>query len=287
MSTRLSPTGPTGMDIGRRNFMSRLAAAALTVSVLPDRAVAASAKSYIVGCVKPLPPPPVGKADESMNDLGKLLPPDISLSPIYLSLTKGTKEEMRNSIETYRSSIAQLAERHCDLISIEGAPPFMLLGRTREAELVSDWERAYGVPMFTSSQNQVNVFRAVKARKIFGVTEFTGAINETYADYFRSAGIAVVAMDGMPGISFDQLDAVASLQVYNFIKSHFRLHARADAVYMLGSAWRTLEIVEPLERDLGVPVIHPIAARAWEIQKRLGMHRPVRGYGTLMATLPA
>jgi maleate isomerase len=285
VSTRLSPTGPAGMEIGRRHFMGGLAA--LPVNLLPDRAAAAPAKGHIVGCVKPLPPPPVGKADESMNDLGKLLPPNISLLPIYMSLTKGTKEEMKNSIETYRSNIALLAEKHCDLISVEGAPPFMLLGRNRETALVSDWETTYRVPMFTSSQNQINVFRAVKARKIFGVTEFTGKINETYADYFRSAGIEVVAMDGMPGISFDKLDAVASPQVHNFITSHFRLHERADAVYMLGSAWHTLDIVEPLERDLGVPVIHPIAARAWEIQKRLGIHLPVRGYGTLMATLPA
>ena len=38
-----------------------------------------------------------------------------------------------------------------------------------------------------------------------------------------------------------------------------------------------------LERDLGVPVVHPVTARAWEIQKRLHIRKPVTGYGRLLA----
>jgi maleate cis-trans isomerase len=55
---------------------------------------------------------------------------------------------------------------------------------------------------------------------------------------------------------------------------------------MLGSGWRTLDIIAKLERDLGVPVVHPVTARAWEIQKRLRMRKPVKGFGRLLQTLP-
>jgi hypothetical protein len=40
-----------------------------------------------------------------------------------------------------------------------------------------------------------------------------------------------------------------------------------------------------LERELGVPVLQAIAARIWEIQKRL--HEPIKGYDRLLQTLPA
>jgi maleate cis-trans isomerase len=43
----------------------------------------------------------------------------------------------------------------------------------------------------------------------------------------------------------------------------------ADAIYILGSPWDTLSIVAELEQDLGVPVVQAIAARIWEIQRRL------------------
>jgi maleate cis-trans isomerase len=44
--------------------------------------------------------------------------------------------------------------------------------------------------------------------------------------------------------------------------------------------------IPELERDLGVPVVHPVPARAWEIQRRLGLKHPVTGVGRLMELLP-
>ena len=55
---------------------------------------------------------------------------------------------------------------------------------------------------------------------------------------------------------------------------------------LLGSGWRVLEIIDTLEEDLGVPVIHPVPARCWEIQRRLTINQPVKGYGRLLAELP-
>jgi maleate cis-trans isomerase len=44
--------------------------------------------------------------------------------------------------------------------------------------------------------------------------------------------------------------------------------------------------IGPLEDDLGVPVLHPVAIRVWAVQKRLGVNEPVHGAGRLLATLP-
>jgi hypothetical protein len=40
------------------------------------------------------------------------------------------------------------------------------------------------------------------------------------------------------------------------------------------------------EQDLGLPVVHPVPARVWAIQDRLGINQPVMGAGQLLATLP-
>jgi maleate cis-trans isomerase len=72
-----------------------------------------------------------------------------------------------------------------------------------------------------------------------------------------------------------------------FIKKAFAEHAGADAVYILGSALEALPLIAPLERELGVPVVQAIAARIWEIERRLNVHKPIKGYGRLLETLPA
>ena len=67
--------------------------------------------------------------------------------------------------------VAYLASQKCNVIAIEGAPPFMLLGPAGEAKMVDGWKEKYKTDMFTSSQNQVNaVSKALKAKRILGVT---------------------------------------------------------------------------------------------------------------------
>jgi maleate isomerase len=281
------------INYNRRRFIQNVTNAGLTfvaassvLNAIIEPAKAASG-DYMVGCVKPLTKPPIGIPDETIVDLLKLLPAGIKILPDYMNLTKGTKAEMQDSLGNYEKNTAYLAEEHCDLISIEGAPPFMVLGRQRETALIDGWEKKYKTPMFTSSQNQVNAFKAVKAKNIYGVTPFSGSINKSYADYFVEAGYNSVAIDGISGIPFSEIQNVKSGRVYSFIKRNFLKHKGVDTIYILGSAWNTLDIIEPLEQDLGVTVINPVAARAWEIQKRLHIYQPVQDYGRLLATLPS
>ena len=45
-------------------------------------------------------------------------------------------------------------------------------------------------------------------------------------------------------------------------------------------------MVELLEQDLGVPVVHANIAPAWEIMMRLRVNEPRDGYGRLLRELP-
>jgi len=64
-------------------------------------------------------------------------------------------------------------------------------------------------------------------------------------------------------------------------------HKDADGIYMLGSAWKTVEIIDRLEKDTGLTVVHAGPARAWETQLRLGLRHPIPGYGRLLAEMPS
>ena len=72
-------------------------------------------------------------------------------------------------------------------------------------------------------------------------------------------------------------------QIADFIRKQYTKHPQAAGVYMLGSAWKTLDIIGELEQTLNVPVVHPGPARCWEIQLRLGLRQPIPGYGRLLA----
>ena len=270
--------------LGRRSFMCQAICAGLcsapALDLFAGPADAASNWRGVVGCVKPT------VNNSSLVDMIRLLPRGIGVVPVYLNFTEGTREEMQSTYANYEKSVAYLASLGCDTISIEGAPPFMLLGPDGEATLIDSWTQKYKTNMFTSSQNQVNALRAMKIKKIFGVTPFGADLNKSYAKYFDDCGIGVVAMEGMD-VPFRSIADVSAEALYSFIKKRFLQHTGADAIYILGSPWDALGMIAALEQDLGVPVVEPVVARIWEIQRRLHVHQPVSGYGRLLETLPA
>jgi maleate cis-trans isomerase len=58
----------------------------------------------------------------------------------------------------------------------------------------------------------------------------------------------------------------------------------AEAIFISCTAWRTIEIIELLEKDLGKPVITSNQATMWAILKKMGI-RGVEGYGKLLREL--
>lgn len=275
---------PAAAILERRFFIRSAACAGLYATAAPaldllaGPADAANWRGF-VGCIKP------SAQGSSLVDMIRLLPTGIGVAAVYLNLVERSREEFQSSYATYEKNVAYLASQRCDTISIEGAPPFMILGPDGEAKLVDGWRERYKTDMFTSSQNQVNVLKAMKLRKIVGVTPFGADLNKSYAKYFEDCGISVAAMEGM-NVAGSSRDVPPEV-MYSFIKKKFLERKGADAIYILGSGWDTLGIVTALEQDLGVPVVQPIAARVWEIQRRLHVRQPVKGYGILLETLPA
>ncbi len=233
----------------------------------------------VVGMINPTMRPGV------TEEVIRLLPEGIGLIPLFLNVRRGTQDEFKTMMPAYEELIAVLAECGCDLIHPHGAPPFMVQGRKREAEIVKRWEKKYRTPIMTVAQNHVNALRTLKAKTLVGATYFPAKLNAIFARYFRDAGFTVRAMEGID-VPFDKVQELSSHQVYAHIKRGFLEAKGADAIYMLGSGWRTLDIIETLECDLQVPVVHPVTARVWEIQKRLHVREPRQGFGHLLAALP-
>lgn len=240
-----------------------------------------SQKEYIVGTVSPTNRPGAAR-DQNLDDR---LPRTVKYINVTMNFTRGTEEEFAASMPGYEAKVAELAALKADLIRPSGAPPFMLLGFEGERRMIRGWEEKYRVPMFTSGQNQVRALRTLGVKRFVGASYFPEELNAVFERYFNEAGFRVLAMEGI-SVPFDEVPKLPPAQVFDHIQKIFERHPEAEGIYMLGVAWKTLEIIEKLERTLGVPVVHPAAARCWETQLRLGFHQPVPGYGRLLAEMP-
>ncbi|HWP57991.1 MAG TPA: hypothetical protein VNL14_08905 [Candidatus Acidoferrales bacterium] len=233
----------------------------------------------VVGVVKPTMRP------GSLEEFIRLLPEGVGVIPLFLRIERGDEDEFRAALRAYETRIDELAAQRVDLLHPEGAPPFMVQGYRGEQEIVSRWEKKHGIPVVTAGMTQVEALRALKAKKLLGVTYFVGEINNIFARYFQEAGFEILAMEGI-AVPFEDVGRLSGEEVYAHTKKAFVKHPGADAIYMLGSGWRTLNIVQTLEQDLGVPVVHAVPARVWAVEKRLRIRQPVKGYGRLLEEMP-
>lgn len=220
-----------------------------------------------------------------VEEFVRLLPEGIGVLPLYLDIKRGTRAEFETVMAAFERQIAVLAEQGCDAIYPGGAPPFMVKGRAEETRIVAEWEKKYKTPVFTSGQNHVSALKALKAKSFVGATYFPRELNTSFAHYFTDAGFEVRSMDGID-VPFNKVQELSGEQVYAHIKKSFLNGKGGDAIYMLGSGWRTIDIVDLLEKDLGVPVVHAATARVWEFQKRLHVNEKRTGYGYLLEALP-
>ena len=233
-----------------------------------------------VGVVKPT------YGSGSLVEFIRLLPEGVGVIPLYADIREHTEKGYLEALDSYHARVGELAKLGVDLIHPEGAPPFLVRGYKAEQEIVKGWEEKYGIPIVTSGMTQSQALRAMKIKKFLGVTYYKDRhLNDMFARYFTDAGFEVVAMEGLQ-VETREWGNLSAEEIYISIKKCFLTHRDAEGIYLLGSgSWRITDII-PVEEDLGVPVIHPVAARVYTIQKMMNIREPVKGASRLLEEMP-
>jgi maleate isomerase len=232
----------------------------------------------VVGMVRPTRRP------GTLEELIRILPEGIGIVPLLLNFKAGSKDEFLNSIPLYERFASELAEQGVDMIMLSGAPPFMLLGQEKEASLTKAWTKKFKTPVLTDPQMQVAALRAMKIKTFIGAS-YSALQNEIVLDYMTTAGFKALSMEPID-VPFDQVAQISIERLYAHVKRLYRQHRNADGVYIQGGGWQTARVVELLEKDLGIPVVHATICQAWQIHKHLDVRETKPGYGRLLSELP-
>ena len=131
----------------------------------------------------------------------------------------------------------------------------------------------------------MDAFHALDIRKPVLLSYLTEDLNEKFADFLRQAGLEVQAVERYVA-PFDAINRIPPPEIYAVAKKAFLNADGADSIYLYGAGWRTLPIIEMLERDLGTKVISNVPTEVWATLRQLRVRAPVDGFGTLLRDLP-
>jgi maleate isomerase len=135
---------------------------------------------------------------------------------------------------------------------------------------------ATGIPGATSSAAVADALTALGARRVSVASPYATWLNARLKTYLEAAGFEVVAIEGLgteahAAVTRERIVALA----------HAVMRAETEAVFISCSNFRTLEIVESLERELGRPVVTSNASSLWKMLRLLGDRRALAGAGSL------
>lgn len=234
----------------------------------------------VVGVVKPT------YGSGSLVEFIRLLPEGVGCIPMYAGIREHSERGYLSAMETYHEKVAELARIGVDIMHPEGGPPFMVRGHKAEQEIVGEWEAKYKVPIFTSGQSQAQALRALGIEKFVGCTYFRDQkMNDIFTRYFTDSGFEVLGMEGMD-TSPDEADAISTETIYRHLKKSANKFPAAQGIYLLGSGGWGIKDIVTAENDLGIPVVHPVAARLWMVQKLLRIKNPLKWQSRLLEELP-
>ena len=236
--------------------------------------------SPLLGMIKPSK-----HSTKSHAELRSMLPADIRTIERFAPTQHGTMEEFQANLPIYEQFARELADAGADLIHVEGTPVSFILGRDQEGETIDRWQQQFGIPVFTSATCQVNALRVLGVTKMVdaGYDPTTGPPAERY---FSAAGFAVLHVEKVP-VAWAGTDEIADDEAFDMLANLVRRHPGADGLCLQGSSkWALNAVVAKLENEFGISVVHPLAARYWELMHRLGRTGPLQNRGRLLAAMP-
>jgi len=193
------------------------------------------------------------------------------------------------TIEGYKEAIPrvlprarELAEGGADLISVFGSSITFFNGAAFNQELTDLVTEATGLPATTQSNGLIDGLKHVNAKRVVLATAYTDTVTNRLQLFLEEHGFVVV---GARGLGFTQVPEGAATQpiLHELGVAAHADSTRPDALVMSCGALRTLDVIVPLEADIGIPVVSSTPHGLWHCARMLGIDARIEGFGAVMA----
>lgn len=164
----------------------------------------------------------------------------------------------------------------CTTGSMVGGPGF-------DKTLVRQMEEASGIPAVTTSTALLEAFSLLGLRKLAIITPYSDALNKLETEFLVAAGCDTAAIRGL---------GIEDTSVLPFVRPEelFRLALEqdaspdTDALFISCTGICAMDLIEPLEKIKGIPVLTSNQATIWCALRHMGYQEPLPGLGTLGRT---
>ena len=194
---------------------------------------------------------------------------------------------LTNMVKNVERAAQELATARPNVILMAGTAGAFNGGPGFDRELVKRIEDASGVPGTTTMTAMLAALDALDVEKIAVATSYIQPVDDALADVLRASGRELVAIQGMGILKSIDMGDLAPETNLRFAREMLREAEGAEACLLSCGNWRTLEAIEPLEAEFGIPVITSNQTGLWQALRMSGIAADEVTGGGRLFELPA
>ena len=141
---------------------------------------------------------------------------------------------------------------------------------------------ATGLPATTQSNGLIDGLEHIDARRVAVATAYTDTVTERLKIFLEEHGFTVVSAKGL-GYERIPEGTVTQEVLHELGAAAYASSNNADALVMSCGALRTLDLIVPLEKSVGAPVVSSTPHGLWHCARKLGLPARIEGFGIVMA----
>ncbi|WP_258084015.1 maleate cis-trans isomerase family protein [Thermococcus thermotolerans] len=212
-------------------------------------------------------------------ELHSAIPEGVSLHTARVPLRNVTEEELVKMNTLAVEAARLLRDAGVEMILYGCTSGSFIGGKDYEKELESRIEEEVNVPVVSTSTAVVEALKMLDARDILVITPYTDEINEREKEFLEANEFNVLDTRGLGIEDNTQIGKLEPYEAYRLAKASFM--DEADAVFISCTNLRTFEIIEPLEEDLGIPVVTSNQASLWLALREMDVMERIPWLGRL------
>jgi len=227
-----------------------------------------------------------GVVDESISrQFYRMAPDGVTMVRTSLGVKAVTPGEINDALSRAEVAAKELMKEAPDCVIIGGSPTVVIGGIGSDKELIDHIQSVTNVPTSAAQTAAIEAMRRLGIVRLAVASPFPEPFNSMLEAFLDGSGIEVVSLEVLD-VDYRSITRTPLKAGYETAIRAFAAADRPDGIYFPGAPFPVVDLIDPLEQELGTTVISSMQATLWKGLQLCGVvQQPIEGYGRLLRDL--
>ncbi|USS40046.1 aspartate/glutamate racemase family protein [Thermococcus aggregans] len=211
-------------------------------------------------------------------ELYKMAPDGVSIHFSRIPQTEDTEEQLAAMIDYVPQAAELLAHARVDAIAFGCTSGSFIKGVGYDKQIIESIQQNTGIPATTTTTAVLEALDLMGLKKISVGAPYTDPIMQKLKKLLEENGFKITKIKGL-GLLKGEGDLPID-ETYKLVREIDT--PESDGIFISCTDFKTVEILELLEEDLGKPVVSSNQATMWKLLRLSGLKTKIRGFGALL-----